>query len=644
MRCVTLMKKAKSRHKYILCKVKRKIKSILYPKKISVYEGKAVPADIGESLSLKRKNWKKLYRELMSYDVISFDLFDTLIFRCFSDPTDVFYLTGMKLSYPDFRRIRIEAEQRAREIAWREKHTFEVTLEDIWKETEKETGICAEEGIKAEIEAELQCCMANPYMKHIFDALQKHGKKILITSDMYLNRQQISKILTTCGYQILTDLFLSGENGVSKSDGRLFEQIRNTYGKDLRYVHIGDHYAADVKNPRTYGFASIYYKNVNTLGNPYRAMDLSPFTGSIYRGLVNAHIHCGWKTYSKDYEYGYIYGGLFVVGYCRFIHSFVMENKIEKLLFLSRDGYILHKAYKLLYSDDIPIEYVLWSRSAALKITAARFRHEYFKRFLTHKADQGYSIEKALADMELSPLTENLCRSVKICKKEKLTHRNSSFVKNYLIDHWTEVEACYEEEKESGRQYYSRVLEGVKKAAAVDIGWMGSGAFMLDYAVRKIWKLDCSITGILAGTNSSHTYESDAGETFLVQKSIVSYMYSQMENRDLWKFHDPSLLHNLYWELLLGAPEGSLKGFYLDDQRNCLPVLKEEPQNLDNIREIHRGILDFVCQFQQTENKLGFQIPISGRDAYSPMLLLQSPKNRQAMKAFHKLLDDPFVD
>lgn len=644
MRCVMLMKKAKSRHKYILCKVIRKIKRILLPKKSYMYEEKIVPVNIGESLLLKRKNWKKLCRELMTYDVISFDLFDTLIFRCFSEPADVFYLVGMKLSYPDFRRIRIEAEQKAREMAWRKKHTFEVTLEDIWKETEKETGICAAEGMNAEIEAELQCCKPNPYMKHIVEDIQKHGKKILITSDMYLNRQQISKILTECGYRSFTNLFLSGENGVSKSDGRLFEQIRNTYGKNLRYIHVGDHYTSDVKNPLTYGFSSIYYKNVNTQGNSYRAMDLSPFTGSIYRGLVNAHIHCGWKIYSKDYEYGYIYGGLFVVGYCRFIHNFVMENKIEKLLFLSRDGYILHKAYKLLYSDDIPTEYVLWSRSAALKITAARFRQEYFKRFLTHKVDQGYSIEKVLADMELSPLTEKLCHSVKICKKEKLTHRNSSFVKKYLTDNWSEAVACYEEQREAGRQYYSSVLKGVKKAAAVDIGWLGSGAFMLDYAVRKIWKMDCSITGILAGTNSSHTFESDAGETFLVQKSIVSYMYSQMENRDLWKFHNPSRLHNLYWELLLGAPRGSLKGFYLNDQGDCYPVLKEGPRNQDCIREIHRGILDFVRQFQQTENRLGFQIPISGRDAYSPMLLLQSPKNKQAMKAFHKLLDDPFVN
>lgn len=638
------MKRVISKHNIILCKFKRKLIWILSQTRITLYEEKTVPVDTGESLLLKRESWKKLCRELMLYDVISFDLFDTLIFRCFSTPADVFYLTGMKLSYPDFRRIRIEAEQKAREKAWKEKHTFEVTFEEIWKEMERETGICAREGMKAELEAEIQCCMPNPYMKKMTEILKKHGKKLIITSDMYLNRQQVVQILSSCGYHSFSALFLSGEHGVSKSNGQLYEQIRNIYGKKLRYVHIGDNYLADVKNPLSHGFHSIYYKNVNTQGNSYRAMDLSVFTGSIYRGLVNAHIHCGWKVYSKDYEYGYIYGGLFVVGYCRFIHRIVMENKIEKLLFLSRDGYILQKAYHLLYPDDIPAEYVLWSRSAALKITASRFRQEYFKRFLTHKAEQGDTIEKVLDDMDLSPLTEKLCHSVKICKKEKLTHRNSSFVKNYLIDHWAEAEACYAEQRTAGGQYYTKVLKGIKKAAAVDIGWQGSGAFMLDYAVREIWKLDCSITGILAGTNSRHTFESDSGETFLVQKSIVSYMYSSMENRDLWKFHNPSRLHNLYWELLLGAPEGSLKGFYLDDNKSCQPVLKKPPESLDRIKMIHHGILDFVRQFQETEIRLGIQIPISGRDAYSPMLLLQSQKNKRAMKkAFQKILDDPFV-
>ena len=100
-------------------------------------------------------------------------------------------------------------------------------------------------------------------------------------------------------------------------------------------------------------------------------MDMSVLTGSIYRGLVNSHLHSGWKGYLREYEYGYVYGGLFVTGYCRFIYDHVKKNQIEKVLFLSRDGYLLKKAYLMLYpKEEKNTAYVLWSRSAALKITA----------------------------------------------------------------------------------------------------------------------------------------------------------------------------------------------------------------------------------------------------------------------------------
>lgn len=48
----------------------------------------------------------------------------------------------------------------------------------------------------------------------------------------------------------------------------------------------------------------------------------------------------------------------------------------------------------------------------------------------------------------------------------------------------------------------------------MDIGWAGSGAIALDYLVQNVWKLPCSITGAIAGTNSVHNFEVDASEFF----------------------------------------------------------------------------------------------------------------------------------
>ena len=53
-------------------------------------------------------------RKIKDYDVISFDIFDTLIFRPFSSPTDVFYLIGEKFDFLDFKNLRVWAEWDAR--------------------------------------------------------------------------------------------------------------------------------------------------------------------------------------------------------------------------------------------------------------------------------------------------------------------------------------------------------------------------------------------------------------------------------------------------------------------------------------------------------------------------------------------------
>ena len=45
--------------------------------------------------------------KLSSYDVISFDIFDTLIFRPFSEPTDLFYFVGEELGSMNFKELRI---------------------------------------------------------------------------------------------------------------------------------------------------------------------------------------------------------------------------------------------------------------------------------------------------------------------------------------------------------------------------------------------------------------------------------------------------------------------------------------------------------------------------------------------------------
>ena len=111
---------------------------------VAIYEEKKLVLDKSESqhfLLEKRINVEKFVEKLSAYDVISFDIFDTLIFRPFSEPTDLFYFIGDKLGVMDFKRIRMEMEQKARKICYEKNGHYEVTLREIWELIHKETGI-----------------------------------------------------------------------------------------------------------------------------------------------------------------------------------------------------------------------------------------------------------------------------------------------------------------------------------------------------------------------------------------------------------------------------------------------------------------------------------------------------------------------
>ena len=100
---------------------------------------------------------------------------------------------------------------------------------------------------------------------------------------------------------------------------------------------MGDNPRSDDVMAKKAGFATMPYPNVNHNMLLYRPYDMSYLVGSAYRGIVSNHLYNGLHTYSMEYEYGYIYGGLFVLGYCRFIHEYCKNNAIDTLLFLSRD-------------------------------------------------------------------------------------------------------------------------------------------------------------------------------------------------------------------------------------------------------------------------------------------------------------------
>lgn len=297
-----------------------------------------------ESAQIKRENADELIKRFSEYDIISFDIFDTLIFRPLNAPTDLFEIMAEELCIPDFKEIRRNAEKVAREKS--DKPLREIDIDDIYNEI----SLPDKDGIMArEISLEKTFCYANPYMYKVYNGLIKNGKKIIAVSDMYLKSETLKNILESCGYGGISEIFVSCELHNNKGKGGLQRLVQKRLGKK-RYIHIGDNYASDYKASKSAGWDAYYYKNINEPGKKYRPDTSESLALSVYSGIISAGLYSGGAS-DRCYEHGFIYGGFQVYAFCTALYEFIKEKGTEKILFLSKSGDIICKAFNILYND-----------------------------------------------------------------------------------------------------------------------------------------------------------------------------------------------------------------------------------------------------------------------------------------------------
>lgn len=585
-----------------------------------------------ESRSNKRTLAPDIIRTLLKYDIISFDIFDTLIFRPFSSPRDLFYLVGEKLNLFNYRNIRAKAEDSLKDQkeASTRPGNREVTIYEIYDYIEKQTGLDAQKGIAAELETEYDLCYPNPYMKYVLETMLANNKRIVLTTDMYLPAQFIEKLLKKCGFEGYEKLFVSCEYGCSKRSGELYFKV-NEYLNDpsLKVIHIGDNYTSDIESAKRAGWDAHHYQNVNRLGNQYRADKMSNIIGSAYAGVVNAHIHNSFVRYDAYYEYGYLYGGLFILGYCNFIHDYALRHGMDKVLFVARDGYIMKKAYDSLYQD-IPSEYIFCSRITNLKLCSYQNKHEFIKQYVTRwvTEKQEIAIEAVLKNMDLTTLISRLPSY--LSGDAQLTAANYPYLIEFLDQNWQDILLIYQDLINLAKRYYSQYLENTKKVCVVDIGWRGHGALAMKMLEEDFWHFGCEITGIVAA--SAPTRENISQLTSGV---IQAYLFSPLENFECFQFHSKHAINNILTELLVGACHPSFRGFHHGENGDyTLDFDVPEINNYTMIAKVHEGIMDFVKEYSGLFKNYPYMLHISGQDAYRPIMHIF--KNYSFIKRFFK--------
>ncbi|MDO4278996.1 MAG: hypothetical protein Q4C69_09225 [Lachnoclostridium edouardi] len=528
----------------------------------------------------------ELLERLKPYDIISFDVFDTLIFRRLSRPTDVFIYMEAKYHFYNFSEIRIKAEKKAREKSRGE----EITISDIYKILEVECSIDSQEWIEKEIECEKEVCFANPYMLKVFQELTKMGKKMIAVSDMYLSRKTIEEILRNSGYEGFDKIFVSCEEKAGKWDEKIFGIVNSCYqGKKI--LHIGDNMNSDVSLPKKAGWEAIYYPNVASIKKRPGLGEMSVLTKSVYEAILNTYLYNGLNQYDQYFKFGFENGGIIAVGYCQWLKKIAEENHIDKLLFVARDGYILKKVYDE-YFAGIPTEYVLFSRFNAQQVMFDRYTSSYIDQTIlprAYKKDK-MSIGQALREIDLDLLIPKL-EEAGIKEDELLVPDRMDKVASFIYQHRDVISVYFSQTQNATFDYYKPIVEGCKKVLVVDLGWNGTCGIALKYLLEEKKKLDITVCSALVGAKDGQepTVRMTNGDLFV-------YGFARNMNYDLQKNHMGKDVdyHNLLMEILFTAPEPSfLKFGYTPETQGDVQTLYKSAEDPKAILNIHHGISEF---------------------------------------------------
>ena len=598
--------------KYRILRLKPKTSSeSRKPAKLPYLEG-------SESLLSNKTLPLRFAADLLKYGTVSFDIFDTLLLRPFSKPTDLFFILEAKLGIPGFQQIRIKAEAEAREQAFMAKGTREVTIYDIYDIVERKSGLPRDVGAKAEFDTELEFCYPNPYMQIVYRVLLSKRKHIIATSDMYLPGNMIRQMLDKCGYDGIREVFVSCDNNCSKRNKGLYHLLINLFGNSGQIVHVGDNIETDIQSAKEVGLDVRHYQNVHDAGNRYRADGMSEITYGAYAGIINTTLHNGIDSFTPAWEYGFIYGGLYVLGFCNWLHQKAKQNRIEKILFLSRDGCIYQRVFNRMF-DDTPNEYVLWSRIVNTRLNADVDRSDFIKRMVNHKTASiiPVTIHSQLNFLKLNEM-EKYLSDYSLAGDMLISQDNEKMLEALFCDHYDIVASAWQDEAVKMRTIVGRSIGNAKRIAIVDVGWMGSGPLSIKNMIERKWSMDCEVFCYVAGSkDANHALPL----TSLMQGDIESYMFSRAYNRNLYDTHTSTNkgTNSIFFELFTQAQHPSFQGI---EQNGAYSFYVPEVENYDLIEDIHEGIYMFCDRYANVFGNYPFLLNITGYDAYLPFRMI----------------------
>ncbi len=525
--------------------------------------------------------------------IVSFDIFDTLLFRPVLDPKDIFYLIAGKVNKKfdiDFVKLRWDAEDKLKKK--------NASIKDIYeyiKKTGKLSEVVAEKIMEEELKCEFDILKPREDIRELYREACKLGKKIIAVSDMYLPESFLKKVLLDNGFDQIEKIYISNECGCRKDEERLYDLVlEKEKVKAHEICHIGDNYYSDYRIPLRIGITAVYFPAIkeivfakNTVYSKIwdvGSISKDPYT-KILMGFTILNAFSSYETLSEETK---IYGDLkyfvklFLAPLLIYIVLSILNNeeiqksgKYKRIFFSSRDGYLPKIIYDIFgtYINALPSEYLYSGRRAYFSHLDGT-NSELCKK---HKSDKNYVMRDFINSFfQMDGLSDKL---LGLMTDEEI---NTPFEKrdeciNILRRFEQEIEEYLSMHRKNARDYYNAVLQqsNNNREVVFDCGYSGS----ISKALTKI-------TGIV--WDKIYLWQSQANKELDKKNNTKTFnMFGDVK--------ESPVLEHIVLEELFSPCEGGVIGF--KERRPVLEKIAFEKEMRRDLNLIHEEARKFTRDF-----------------------------------------------
>jgi FMN phosphatase YigB (HAD superfamily) len=439
-------------------------------------------------------------------ELVSFDVFDTLVVRAEAAPGAVDLIVGARLAGDGvdpvaYARARSHASTSAADEAPGRAPDLDAIMAHVGAALGWDPGL-PRRAVRLEQTADLERLAVVPGTPDLLAALRGRGVRIALVSDMHLGADVLGPRLAELGLLDPDDLFLvSCDVGASKAmGGDLFSELVSRSGRSPdRLLHVGNDPWADHAMARKRGVATKLVRTAEP--SRYEHALISPDLadrrdlGSVIAGAAR-QVRLDAIARGEDPALASVVAGVAapaMIGFTTWVAHRAAQLGLDRLVFLSRNGRVPYEVYRRLPStitSDLPGSYVHLSRDSVRLASAAAdldawldCGHETPSSFLRQHTEL-LPVSQFLAKLRLDADT------VGPVFEEHGFPLDRSVPRERTAQEWR---ACFDdprfrtaltEQAEADRELLveylrDRGLTSSERIGVVDIGWRGQQAAMM---------------------------------------------------------------------------------------------------------------------------------------------------------------------